>query len=240
MTLSSSAFDPPMNPTPYFMDDPREGQRLADKVDPQAWVSRFVEPLLQPNSVVLDVGCGPGVLAAAVAARCPRGRVVALDQSPDRAHQADLLLAPWDGAAVVGDAAALPFADASFDLVYCRFLLEYLPQPGLAVREMARVLRPGGRLLLQDLDGQLVWHYPQDAELERQVLATLGVLASTGFDPVRVVILHPVTEAGRFKAQRRVTKLVVLASRRNANRFQFQIEFLAVHRKFLHEHRRGN
>jgi len=183
MTLSSSPFDPPVSPPMYFMEDPREGQRLADKVDPEAWVARFVEPLLQPTSAVLDVGCGPGVLAAAVAARCPGGRVVALDQSPDRAQQAELLLAPWDGCAVVGDAAALPFADASFDLVYCRFLLEYLPQPGLAVREMARVLRPGGRLLLQDLDGQLVWHYPEDAELERQVLATLGVLASTGFDP---------------------------------------------------------
>lgn len=183
MTLSSSAFDPPMTRSPYLMEDPREGQRLADKVDPEAWVARFVEPLLQPTSDVLDVGCGPGVLAAAVAARCPRGRVVALDQSPDRAEQAGVRLSPWDGRAVVGDAAALPFADASFDLVYCRFLLEYLPEPSLAVREMTRVCRPGGRILLQDLDGQLVWHYPEDAELERQVSATLGVLASTGFDP---------------------------------------------------------
>jgi SAM-dependent methyltransferase len=183
MTLSSSAFDPPGIGAGYFMDDPREGQRLADKVEPEVWVARFVEPLLTPTSRVLDVGCGPGVLAAAVAARCPAGCVVALDQSPERAQQADVRLAPWGGRAVVADAAALPFADASFDLVYCRFLLEYLRDPGLAVREMARVCRPGGRVLLQDLDGQLVWHYPQDAELERQVTATLGVLASTGFDP---------------------------------------------------------
>jgi len=183
MTLSSLPFEPAVGASPYFMEDPREAQRLADKVDAEAWVSRFAEPFLSPTSHVLDVGCGPGVLAAAVAARCPQGRVVALDQSPDRARQAGVRLAPWDGQAVVGDAATLPFADASFDLVYCRFLLEYLREPGLAVREMARVCRPGGRVLLQDLDGQLLWHYPEDAELERQVLATLGVLAGTGFDP---------------------------------------------------------
>lgn len=182
MTLASSASDAAA-PSTYFMEDPREAQRLADKVNPEAWVARFVEPLLSPQSQVLDVGCGPGVLAAAVAARCPEGRVVGLDQSPERAQQARLLLERWHGHAVVGDAGALPFADASFDLVYCRFLLEYLPDPELAVREMARVCRPGGRVLLQDLDGQLVWHYPEDAELERQVLATLGVLAGTGFDP---------------------------------------------------------
>jgi SAM-dependent methyltransferase len=182
VTLASSASDPAA-PSTYFMEDPREARRLADKVNPEAWVARFVEPLLSAQSQVLDVGCGPGVLAAAVAARCPEGRVVGLDQSPERAQQARLLLEPWHGHAVVGDAAALPFADASFDLVYCRFLLEYLPDPELAVREMARVCRPGGRMLLQDLDGQLVWHYPEDAELERQVLATLGVLAGTGFDP---------------------------------------------------------
>lgn len=183
MSVSSSPFERAATRSKYLMEDPREAQRLADKVDPEAWVARFIEPLLQPTSEVLDVGCGPGVLAAAVAARCPGGRVVALDQSPDRARQAGVALSRWDGSAVVGDAAALPFPDASFDLVYCRFLLEYLREPALAVREMARVCRPGGRVLLQDLDGQLVWHYPEDTELERQVTATLGVLASTGFDP---------------------------------------------------------
>jgi SAM-dependent methyltransferase len=183
MTISSQPHDLPMLPPAYFMEDPREAQRLADKVEPDVWVSRFVLPYLTPTSHVLDVGCGPGVLATAIARHCPEGHVIALDQSPSRAREAGARLAHWGGSAVVGDAAALPFEDASFDLVCCRFLLEYLREPELAVREMVRVCRPGGRVLLQDLDGQLLWHYPEDAELERQVLATLAVLAGTGFDP---------------------------------------------------------
>ncbi len=48
---------------------------------------------------------------------------------------------------------------------------------------MVRVLRPGGRLLLQDLDGQLAWHYPIDAELQQGIDRTLHFLSQTGFDP---------------------------------------------------------
>lgn len=183
MTITSPFYEPARRAPAYFMEDPREAQRLADKVDPVEWVNRYVEPHRRADSRVLDVGSGPGVLAAEVARRCLAGQVVALDQNPDRSSLAGMRLARYGGYSVVGDAAALPFDDGSFDLVYSRFLLEYLRDPGLAVREMARVCRPGGRILLQDLDGQLLWHYPEDAELERQVTATLGVLASTGFDP---------------------------------------------------------
>lgn len=183
MTTQSPSFEPGRQDRVYFMDDPREARRLADKVDSATWVNEFLAPHLAPGSRVLDVGCGPGVIAAEVASRCPAGQVVGLDQSPERASLAGAALATRGGEAFVGDAAELPFEDGSFDLVYCRFLLEYLRQPERAVREMVRVCRPGGRVLLQDLDGQLLWHYPEDLELQRQVTATLAQLADTGFDP---------------------------------------------------------
>jgi ubiquinone/menaquinone biosynthesis C-methylase UbiE len=183
MTTTSHFIEPARRSSQYFMDDPREAQRLADKVDPIEWVNRYVARHVRPDSRVLDVGSGPGVLATEVARRCLRGQVVALDQSVERSSQAGMRLARYGGYSLVGDAAILPFEDGSFDLVYCRFLLEYLRDPEQAVREMVRVCRPGGRVLLQDLDGQLLWHYPEDAELERQVTATLAILARTGFDP---------------------------------------------------------
>jgi ubiquinone/menaquinone biosynthesis C-methylase UbiE len=183
MTTMSPFFEPARRSSDYFMEDPREAQRLVDKVEPTEWVNRYVARHLRPDSRVLDVGSGPGVLATEVARRCLRGQVVALDQSAERSSQAGMRLARYGGYSLVGDANILPFEDGSFDLVYCRFVLEYVRDPEQAVREMVRVCRPGGRVLLQDLDGQLLWHYPEDTELERQVTATLGMLAHSGFDP---------------------------------------------------------
>jgi len=62
---------------------------------------------------------------------------------------------------VCGDAQSMEFQSNSFDLVYCRMLLQYLKEKERAVSEMARVCKPGGTVLLQDLDGQLLWHYPK-------------------------------------------------------------------------------
>ena len=84
---------------------------------------------------------------------------------------------------VCGDAQAMQFPADSFDVVYCRMLLQYLPKKERAVAEMARVCTPGGTVLLQDLDGQLLWHYPEDAVLQSAVEKVVRALGSTGFDP---------------------------------------------------------
>src|SRR5207248_10015511 len=52
-----------------------------------------------------------------------------------------------------------------------------------AVGELVRVCKPGGKVLLQDLDGQLVWHYPEDALMQQTVARVLKSLAHSGFDP---------------------------------------------------------
>jgi len=83
----------------------------------------------------------------------------------------------------IGDAQALPFESGSFDFVFCRFLMEYLPDKQRAVEEMVRICRGGGKILLQDLDGQLLWHSPEDPELQQTIERVANRLASTGFDP---------------------------------------------------------
>jgi SAM-dependent methyltransferase len=168
----------------YIMEDPREAQRLLDKVDPHAWIARFLDPILPQVRRLLSVGCGPGVFLRELAESHPEIEVVGVDMSPERVRGAESRLRDLPNArACVGNALSLPFEADSFDLVFSRFLIEYLPDKLRAVQEMARVCGPGGKLLLQDLDGQLVWHYPEDVELQNATERILSHLTSTGFDP---------------------------------------------------------
>lgn len=167
----------------YFMEDPREAGRLRAKVDPAQWARTYIQPILNPSARVLEVGCGPGALAAAVAELPERANVTGIDRSTQRLSQQVEHPAGTNLQLKQGDANALPIADDSFDLVYSRFMLQYLPTRERAIAEMLRVLKPGGRLLLQDLDGQLVWHDGMDPELEEGLARVLAHLAKSGFDP---------------------------------------------------------
>jgi SAM-dependent methyltransferase len=88
---------------------------------------------------VLDVGCGPGGYLAAL----DRGlRAVGVDLSPGMAREATA-----HAPALVGDAASLPFADATFDRVLAPHMLYHCPDIDAAVADLRRVLRPGGVLV---------------------------------------------------------------------------------------------
>jgi len=168
----------------YIMDDPREAARLKAKVDPQAWVRQYLAHRVAPGMEVLSVGCGPGVILGAVCDLHPSVRGTGLDLSQERLKEAAQNNRDNPKVRFVqGDAQALQFPANSFDLVYCRMLLQYLPDKKRAVQEMARVCRPGGTVLLQDLDGQLLWHYPEDATLQRELEKVMTGLQATGFDP---------------------------------------------------------
>ena len=168
----------------YIMDHPQEGQRLLDKVDARAWISEYLEPRLHGVKSVLSVGCGPGVFLREIAEAHPDIEVVGVDRSHLRIQQAEQRLRGLPNARVaVGDAMDLPFDSNRFDLVFCRFLLEYLPDKQAAVQEICKVCAEGGRVLLQDLDGQLLWHFPEDAELQELTERVVSHLKATGFDP---------------------------------------------------------
>lgn len=101
---------------------------------------------------VLDIACGPGIVSCAFAdvAR----RVTGMDLVPAMIEQARVLQAERGLENVdwrLGDATALPFADAQFDLVVTRYSFHHLVEPGAALREMARVCRPGGRVVVCDV-----------------------------------------------------------------------------------------
>lgn len=99
----------------------------------------------------LDVACGPGSVVAAFAARVRRA--VGIDATEAMLEQARALTKERGLSNVewrLGDVYGLPFADASFDIVSCRFVIHHLREPGRALAEMARVCRPGGRIVVCD------------------------------------------------------------------------------------------
>ena len=93
------------------------------------------------GSRVLDICCGPGVLAAGALER--GAEAVGIDFSAEAVALARSLVP--GGRFEQGDAHALPFPAASFDAVLCGYGVMHLPEPAVALREMERVLRPGGR-----------------------------------------------------------------------------------------------
>jgi len=123
---------------------PRELRRLFYPPTFLGMFDRFQEVIngyVPAGSVLLDAGCGRG-RTFLYRSRLPSVRVVGLDMSPYARDN------PNVDSQVRGNLDALPFADASFDAVLSTHVAEHLAHPEAAFGEMARVLRPGGRLLL--------------------------------------------------------------------------------------------
>ena len=107
----------------------------------------YLLPHLSPGLTLLDVGSGPGTITADLAERVAPGRVTALEVSEETAALTRDELDRRDVAHAtvrVGDVHALPFPDDTFDVVHAHQVLHHVADPVQALREMARVARPGG------------------------------------------------------------------------------------------------
>jgi ubiquinone/menaquinone biosynthesis C-methylase UbiE len=116
------------------------------------WAPHLVEAAgVAPGQAVLDVACGTGVVARAAAGRTGgHGRVVGVDLNEAMLVVAQRLRPDIEWRQ--GDAQALPFPDASLDVVVCQSGLMFLSDVVGALREMARVVRPGGTVAVQVWD----------------------------------------------------------------------------------------
>src|SRR5262245_32278207 len=106
--------------------------------------------LEQPiHGALLDVGCGPGLLLATLPANYPELSLAGLDIAPEMIRVATERL---QGRADIrlGDAESLPWAEDSFDYVFCVDSFHHYPNPQRALREFRRVLKPNGRVILAD------------------------------------------------------------------------------------------
>lgn len=151
---------------------------------------------------VLEVGCGPGHLSVRMA-RAHDLDVTGLDLDPQMIERARANVDEHPGtgrspAFVIGDVAALPFDDASFDVVVSTFSLHHWSDPPAGLREIERVLRPGGRALIWDLKPGLPMFHRRLADPAEHMLA----------GPLRIVDVRPwrwpwrVTLSQRFELAR--------------------------------------
>jgi ubiquinone/menaquinone biosynthesis C-methylase UbiE len=158
----------------------QHGLRTADEA------AAFLLPELKPGMRLLDVGCGPGSITRGLAERVAPGEVVGIDLSKEtlaaaRQDAADrgLTNLRYEEASVY----ELPFADGAFDVVFAHQVLQHLKEPLSAIREMLRILRPGGYIAVRDVDWGTAAYFPRDPWIDRFIEVHLQTWTQNGGDP---------------------------------------------------------
>ncbi|OQW30998.1 MAG: hypothetical protein A4E19_20755 [Nitrospira sp. SG-bin1] len=163
--------------------DPMVLQGLARRT--AARDAAFFMPYLKSDMHVLDCGCGPGGISVTLAELVPQGRVVGIDIEDSQlemgrreAQQREIGNVEFHHASLY----ALPFADGTFDAVLAHAVLYHLAEPMKALRELWRVLKPGGVIGLRDADFDGDVYYPADKDVERFWKLTVQVIEHHGGD----------------------------------------------------------
>ncbi len=177
----------------FFSSSAGHWDRLRDELFGNGFHLAALAALAQPDWTVGDLGCGTGPLGAALAPFV--ARVIGVDGSAAMLRAARRRLQEFDNVDLRrGELEALPIADAQLDAAALMLVLHHVPEPAKAIGEAARVLKPGGRILLVDM-------FPHDREQYRLQMghvwlgfseAHVGhLLADAGFDHIRLVALAP-------------------------------------------------
>ena len=142
---------------------------------------------LRTGMDLLDVGCGPASITADLAERVAPGRVVALDAAAGALEAARATLRERGLSEQVevtsGDVMALPFEDASFDVVHAHQVLQHLADPVGALAEMRRVTRPGGIVAVRDAVYSAMTWFPEPAGMEQWRSVYMATARANGGEP---------------------------------------------------------
>lgn len=125
-----------------------------------------------PGERILDVGCGPGFYVQEALERVgPGGSVAGVDTSAPMLGLARRRVEAYENVELrEAGATALPYADGEFDAAFSVQVLEYVDDVALALREIHRVVRPGGRVVVWDVDWSTVSMHSTDAARTQRIL----------------------------------------------------------------------
>lgn len=177
----------------FFSSAAGQWDRLRDELFGERFHLAALPAFADPDWIVGDLGCGTGQMSAALAPFV--ARVIAVDASAAMLQAAKKRLQGFDNVDLRrGELEALPIDDARLDAATLALVLHHLPEPERALTDVARVLKPCGRLLIVDM-------LPHDRESYRQQMGHvwLGfsddhlrrILRDSGFDDIRIVPLSP-------------------------------------------------
>jgi ubiquinone/menaquinone biosynthesis C-methylase UbiE len=160
----------------YVLDNDFEFKRLEDQAKLKSYcleneLQRFK---ITPGMRILDAGCGSGVVTKHLAYNHPEAHIDACDFSEIRIQQSKKLNEKNSSVEYhVANLANLPFNEECFDAAISRYVYEYLPDPVAVTKEIARVLKPGGKIFLIDLDGIFLNFWTSNKHFN-QLLTKLG------------------------------------------------------------------
>ncbi len=171
------------------MEGQGETDRLRQKTD-ELLVGRHLDwAKLERGQSFVDLGCGSGEVLLTAARLCSPGQAFGVDANPERLAsvrrqlQSEALLNVEVLEASIVGCGSIGLPTGGFDHAWTRFFLEYLREPLGTVQEMVRLVRPGGRVTLIDIEGNCVWHHGMQPELRAGLDEVIGDLRQTGFDP---------------------------------------------------------
>lgn len=150
-----------------------------------AEAAAFVLDRLEPGMRVLDFGCGPGSITVGLAEHVGTdGRVVGIDSSAAAIGMARTAAGDLPGLQfAVASVYNLPMNDESFDVAFGHQVLQHLADPVAALRDIQRVLRPGGLVGVRDADYGTMTHHPHYPEIDEWLAAYHRVARANGGEP---------------------------------------------------------
>lgn len=148
----------------------------------------YLRPHLEPGQRILDVGCGPATITHEFAVIVgPDGYVHGIDSAPDvvdlARNSTSRSAAAGPVSFEVGNAEALEFPDNHFDVAHAHQVLQHLGNPIGALKEMKRVVRPGGLIAVRDADYDAMTWYPQPAGMDQWLNTHQAVARLQGAEP---------------------------------------------------------
>lgn len=115
---------------------------------------------IKPNGKILEVGCGQGIRTRLMAQHLPQAQVMGIDRSDELLEKARTFQNPLNLSFQQANLYELPFPDHTFDFIYARLVFMHLTDPVTALQSLRRVLKPGGRILIEDADRDCMFFEP--------------------------------------------------------------------------------